>query len=332
MVLALALLSGPATAFTPFAVEGEPLLEPAVPVYENPAPAATSADRIRVAFYNIEMFTDGIRDGRTRTPENVLAQAQGAAGIVEEINPDILIVAEIENASVLSMLNAALTEPYPVGHIVQFGTGGRRAEKMNIAMLSRFTPESVHEIDFGPLTGPGRPTRGVFRAIFDLGDQHFLLVYASHLKSNWGKADRNYSQRYHGMKLMLDDKRALVAAHPGRTWEVMYLGDVNTDPAIESFADDPTLGVIGHWHDMWAEHPDVATIITVPTRYGDPYREFPPALFDRILVHPGLREAPWSVTMPGVLAKGTETNDVNTLPGQGGHISDHYPIFIDAVR
>ncbi|HMO50002.1 MAG TPA: hypothetical protein PKE26_04140 [Kiritimatiellia bacterium] len=318
--------------FTPYPYHGEPLVEEAVLAFRHASAAAGPTNRLRVAFYNIEMFFDGIRDGKHRDEAVARNQARGAGELIDEIGADILLIAEIENERALGYLNEALENPYPKGYIVQFGTGGSRREKMNIALLTRYRPESVHEIDFGPLTGEGRPTRGIFRAVFDLGDGHALLVYASHLKSNWGKKMRNYSQRYHAMHLLRDDAARMVAAQPERQWEMVLLSDVNTDPLLPEFADDPTLRVLSDWHDLWLEHPDSATIITVPTRYGDPAKEFPPALFDRVLVNPGLREAPWTVSLPGLIPHGVETGNVQVLPGHGAHISDHYPVFIDIER
>jgi hypothetical protein len=61
-------------------------------------------------------------------------------------------------------------------------------------------------------------------------------------------------------------------------------------------------------------------------------REFPPALFDRVVVQPELRVKPWQTSLPSVIMKGTEVNDVNVLPGQGDHVSDHYPIYLDILK
>jgi len=316
-----------------FGFSGEPATESAITVFTAPESVPFAGDQVRVGFYNIEMFTDGIKDGKNRTEALAVKQAEGAARIIEKMNPDILLISEIENARALDYLNAALQTPYPHGHVVLFGTGsGQQDEKMNIAMLSRIAPESVHEIDFGRLSGPGRPTRGIFRAEFDLGEQHYLLVYSLHLKSNYGNRQRNYAQRVNAMRILEQDALKMIESHPGRQWEMVVLGDFNTDPQDAKLADDPTLKVLSGWSDLWTEHPDLSSVHTVPTRRGDRMREFPPVIFDRILVHPGLREKPWDASIPGVIMEGAETNDVYEIPGKGRHVSDHYPVYIDISR
>jgi endonuclease/exonuclease/phosphatase family metal-dependent hydrolase len=313
--------------------EGEPLLEPVAAAITPVEPLDSQIpDRLRVGFYNVEMFTDGIKDGKNRTEASATNQAAGAATISAELKADLLFISEIENGRVLGYLNDNLPEPYPYGYIAQFGTESGRIEKMNIALLSRLTPEEVFEVDFGPLRGRYRPTRGVLGAVFDLGDGHALLAYGTHLKANWGDRQRNYAQRVNAMRLIRADAERRLAAAPDRNWEVVLLGDFNTDPLMESFADDPTLKVLADWDDLWSGHLDISDLYTVPTRRGDPMREFPPALFDRILVHPGMRESPWVTSLPGVIMKGTVTEDVTVLPGQGAHVSDHFPIYIDLRR
>ncbi|MGA1193457.1 MAG: endonuclease/exonuclease/phosphatase family protein [Kiritimatiellia bacterium] len=314
------------------ASEGEPLLQEAEVAFKDPSAGPIDQNGVRLAFYNIEMFTDGIKDGKYRNEELALTQARDAAGIIDELAADILVFSEIENARALRLLNESLAEPYPNGYVVTFGSGGSRVEKMNAAMLSRFAPESVNEIDFGPLTGPGRPTRGIFRAIFSLGEDRYLLLYAAHLKSNWGSVDKNYAQRYHAMTALQADLRTLREAYPDRVWESVLLADFNSEPGNERFAGDPTWSVLEDWVDLWAEHPDVDELHTLPTRSGDPELNFPPALFDRALVQPELREAPWITSLPSVIARGSDTNNIHTKPGNNGHVSDHYPIYITLTR
>lgn len=311
---------------------GEVLIEPALVAFSNDQALAAPAGQIRVAFYNIEMFTDGIDDDAWRTAELARNQARDAGAIVDELNADILLISESENERVLAMLNESLARPYANGFVAAFGSGGARPEKMNIGLLSRLRPASVDEIDFQPLTGEGRPTRGLLRVTYILDEQHGLLIYATHLKSNFGKKQKNYSQRYHAMRLIKEDIERFVAAHPEKAWEKMIIADFNSDPATPRFADDPTWQVLTDWRDLWREHPQAATIHTIPTRYGDAKLQFPPALFDRVLVHPALREAPWTVSLPSVIARGTVTSDVHVKPGQDGHVSDHYPIYVDLVR
>lgn len=312
---------------------GDPLRTDLLPALSSEGVAAkVGSDSLRVAFYNIEMFTDGIKDGQNRTEARAANQARGAAAIIKKLDADILLISEIENARILNILNGDLDHPYAAGFVTDFGTDSGRTEKMNIGLLSRYEPLSVTEIDFGPLRGPGRPTRGILRSVFDLGDHHRLAVYATHLKANYGERNRNYSQRRNAMDMIRDDAANIEASQPDITWEVVVVGDFNTDPVNAQFKKDPTLAGMEGYEDVWSRQPDVAKIVTVPTRHGDPYREFPPALFDRILVGSALADHPWVAGKPGVLPEGTETENVKVLPGEGKHVSDHYPVYLDLDR
>lgn len=312
---------------------GRPLVEEAALAFtQSVASARTVSDTLRVGFYNIEMFTDGIKDGKKRNEDLARNQAKGAGPIIDALSADVLLLSEVENGRVLQWINESLETPYPAGYIVQFGSGSGRIEKMNLGLLSRVPVSSVHEIDFGPMTGAHRPTRGLLRVVVPLdGDRH-LLIYAAHLKANWGDRARNFAQRVAAMEKVKEDVANMTARFPDRRWEMMVIGDFNTDPLLSDFEDDPTLRVLEDWTDLFSQHPDISDLHTVPTRRGDPMREFPPALFDRVLVDASLMDKPWQASLPGVIMKGTETGDITVRPGEGRHVSDHYPIYLDLLR
>lgn len=291
---------------------------------------ARGHERIRVAFYNIENFSDGEGDGADRTPERVTAQARDAAELIDEIQPDILFLAEIENAQALRILNTSLAKPFPFGWIARFGVEDGQTEKLHAALLSRFAPDEVVELDFGAMQGGGRPPRGALRAVFDLGDGHHLAAYTVHLKSNYGYRPRNMYKRKHALQPIAADAREL-KKQKGARWEILLLGDFNVDPESPEFEDDWSLAPLRGWADLWRGTPlDART--TVPTRYGDPEREFPPACFDRIFAAGDATNAPWRVSAPAVLQRGVHTKNVNVLPGDAGHVSDHHPVWVDLVR
>lgn len=305
-----------------------------ITVIHDPSRARRPGDRIRIAFYNIENYTDGERDGAERTPERVHAQTRDAARLISEIDADILALAEIENGTALARLNSALDEPFPFGWITRYGVEEDRREKLNHALLSRFPAIDLAELDYGPWRGRDRPPRGTLRAIFDLGENHRLAVYVVHLKSNYGQRALNRAKRRNGLLPVVNDARGLVAASASAPrpirWEVLVIGDFNVDPDLPEFADDPSLEPLAGWADLWrwagARRP------TVPTRYGDPAREFPPATFDRAYAWADATNPPWRVSMPEVFPRGVQVRNSFALPGDEGHVSDHYPIWIDLLR
>jgi len=309
---------------------GEVLLDPPKEAWSYPSKASPVGDRVRVAFYNIENFTDGEGDGPDRTEERIQAQARGAAELIDEMDADVLILSEVENVAAIKILNRALAKPYPFGWISAYGAEDWKNQKMNEAVLSRFPATELMELDFGHLAGSGRPTRGILRAGFDLGDGHELVVYGAHLKSNYGYRPRNISQRNNAMQIMAKDARALQKKSAGKV-ELLLLGDTNVDPEVPEFAGDWSMDPIRSWADLWLGKP-LHERTTIPTRYGDPAKEFPPASFDRIYAGGDATVTPWVVGAPGVLQRGVNTKNVNALPGEDGHISDHFPVWVDLHR
>lgn len=331
-VMAAGLLCGLAVrADEFFSYQGFPLRQVPAEVINDVASAHPVGDRLRVASYNTEHFTDGLDDGPGRTAEVVRRHAAGLARLVDRIAPDVLVLQEIENTNSVRALNAALAKPFPVAYITHLGEESHSADKLNLAVLSRLPVLAPREIDFGPLTGAGRPTRGLLRFALDLGGGHRLLVYDLHLKSNFGNKPRNIAQREAALSMLREDAEALAKKQPQYQWEMMALGDTNVDPEVPEFASDSSFRPLAGWVDIWLGHPMPARA-TMPTRRGDPALEFPPATFDRIFVSPALTNAPWVVRGPGVIQEGCDTNNILALPGTGVHTSDHFPVYIDLAR
>jgi len=299
-----------------------------VRVFYDKEEMQVSGPRIRVSSYNVEQFSDGVNDG-DRTRYGAGRQAHLAAGIVEEFNPDILVLQEIENEKALCIFNLAFGRPYPLGYITRFD---RESCRLNIAVLSRIPLKGVRELDFSGLKGDGRPPRGVLSFYVPLSARRVLLVYVVHLKSNWGDREKNESKRYNALKLITEDLRGLRVRYPQYTWETMIIGDMNVDPEGKNFRRDPSLEPLRSWIDLWSGIP-LKDRLTLPTRFGDPQRQFPPVTFDRIFVTRELRELPWRTRRPRVLQKGVDTKDINAVGGKSKtHASDHYPVYVDVVK
>lgn len=318
-------------AAEPLTFSGRYGIEKPQQVLSDTQGVASVSYRLRLSSYNLQDFTDGVRDGEARTLDRVARQARGAATLLDEINPDIAVFQELENGDVLRRINAGLSRPFPLGYITSFHARGNQDSKLNIGVLSRVPVSSLREIDFEHLEGVGRPPRGLLSFVVNLGDKHRLLVYGVHLKSNWGDGQKNRFQRYHALRMLREDADKVVAQNPSFVWEILMLGDMNIDPEAPGFKDAKTLEPLKGWMDLWKGRP-LAERMTLPTRYGDPTQEFPPITFDRFFASPELQAEPWVVQRPQVLQRGVDTN-ISVVSGQNDvHVSDHYPVYIDLLR
>lgn len=318
-----------ATAERAYDFTGEPLIEPARPMEARAEPLKALGNRVRIVSYNIQNFEDGVGE-KNRTPEDAQKHAAMAGAIIDKLDADIVILEEVENTAALKLLNDALAKPYPVGFVSDYGTG-RRRDKLNDAFLSRIPVADTHVLDFGPLDGDGRPTRGAIRFSVDLGGGDMLLVYAVHLKSNYGVRSRNIAQRKNALALIRADADRIRREKPDARWEVVVAGDFNVDPDLEEFKNDESMQPLADWNDLWLGRP-IEERATIPTRLGNPAEEYPPASFDRFVVSPDLSKAPWRAGKLVALQEGSDTNNVYTKPGHGTHVSDHYPVYLDIEK
>lgn len=294
---------------------------------------APVGDRLRLASYNLQDFTDGRGDGDLRTPERAQRQARNAAALLEEIDPDLVVIEEVENERALLLLNYEFKTPFPAAFIARFAPGDDQGQqKHNIALLSRVPVVGLRELDFGRLEGAGQPPRGVLSFIVELGDRHRLLLYGVHLKSNYGEAPKNIARRWYALDIVRNDAERIRSKYPEYDWEIVIAGDMNVDPESTGFAGDKSLEPLKGWLDLWQGRP-LAERVSLPTRRGDPLQEFDPVTFDRFHASSELRRGPWIAGLPQVLQKGCDTNNVQALAGESNlHVSDHYPVYVDLAR
>ncbi len=285
---------------------------------------------IRIASYNLENFRDGFEDPPEFSENRVAGHAKGAAAIIAKINPDVLVLQEVENKYALRLLNNTLAEPYLSGYITFFRFSWGDVDPLNIAVLSRIPLKQVRTIRFSRTNGAVRPVRGLLTFEIDAGPHHRLLVYGLHLKSNFGDAHRNQLQRQRALEILDADARNVLRNDPENEYEVVVIGDTNVDPDNAQFAKDPSFTPLSAYLDLWHGR-SIEERTTCPTRVGDPALLFPPACFDRVFVTTNLMTAPWIAGPPHVLQEGTRTNDVHVLPGDEGHVSDHYPVYFDVT-
>lgn len=315
----------------PLSMVGAPEVRPAQVAFVKKDLYAEPAPQWRIVSYNIQDFSDGVDDGDKRTVAEARRQARTVAGLIDEMAPDLLVLQEIENAAVLELINSYVARPFASGYITAFGEGNQRWNKLNQAVLSRVPIRGATTIDFTPIEGRGRPTRGLLRFEMSPDDSLTLLVYVVHLKANWGDNERNIAQRRHALRLLREDAAEYVKTIKG-PYAVIVAGDFNVDPEVDSFKSDPSLEALNDMIDTWKGRA-LEERITVPTRRGDPAMEFPPVAFDRFYATEGLTHGPWTLGRPEVLMRGVDTGNVFRIAGEDDTTaSDHYPVYIDLIK
>ena len=55
-------------------------------------------------------------------------------------------------------------------------------------------------------------------------------------------------------------------------------------------------------------------------------------IFDRLFANDELAASPWKAGTTQNLPEGTDTKNSHTPPGTDGHVSDHYPVYVDIVK
>ncbi len=301
------------------------------PVIEAPDAAVELGEHVRVCSYNIENFADGYQDGPRRTTERQRRQAFFASEIIREIDPDILMIQEIENEQSLRWLNEYCNDRFSAGYITSFSRRGNRV-KLNLAVLSRIPIDQAMELDFGEMDFQNPPPRGLLRFMVSLGGNRRLLCYVTHLKSNWGSPEKNEAKRRNAMRILRKDMEQFVAEQTDTDWEILIAGDMNVDPENERFRNDRTLNPFSDYVDLWHGRA-ISERTTIPTRHGNSDFVFPPAAFDRMLVSPDLTQIPWKMSPLVSYQQGVDTEDNSAEPGDSRrHVSDHYPVYGDILR
>ena len=326
--LALVCVATAAHAYT-----GDVLFEPPVAVGNVPTNGPSVDARLRICSYNIQNFNDAKDDEKGRKKKHLKQQAKDAASVLKKIDADVVIIQEIENGDVLKLLNRNMGSAHTFNYITRFDYPEHRDAKLNIAVLSRLPLKDLMELDFSPLQGVDRPSRGVLRFSIELNKDERLLVYGVHLKSNRGEREENIARRASAVSAIRADIERMRRSEVDHEWHFMVAGDMNMDTDSDEFKDDDSLRSISGMVDLWSGRP-IEERTTHPKRTVRwKGKEYPAVAFDRFLVSPSLTQAPWTVGSAEALKEGVYLKNASVKPGtRAGHVSDHYPIYVDLFR
>jgi endonuclease/exonuclease/phosphatase family metal-dependent hydrolase len=207
--------------------------------------------------WNTHDFFDDVQDNATDTVLSATAfkkKVQTIGGVIKGLNPDVVMLAEIENQNVLDTLNtSALGGKYTSRKIFV----GNDPRGINVALLSTIEPDEVisHAGDTFTKTGTPGPSYKYSRDCLEVHltvNGRKLVLLGVHFKSKATPDD--------------PDKRLAEAQH------TRAIADALT-------AKDPTLGVLvlGDYNDESATAPWNAVAGKKPDLYSDATAQAPTA-------------------------------------------------------
>ncbi len=295
-------------------------------------PPATSA--FRVVAFNAEWLFDGVNDSIDHwgSPARAQAHLESVADVLRPLDADYISLAEVEDAAMLSKLDALLGN----GYSQIFVQGTDTSTGQDVAALSTLAPlQTPSRTDeraaypvAGSLLGCGSGSYGVsknYSADFDLAGTPVTII-GTHLLAYPDRCDRSI-QREAQATVLADLAREALA----RGREVILLGDLNDfDPiALDAAGNRPSSRVLPILKDLdptveGDELVNVCATLPQEDRYTDWYDrngngiddgKLEHSQIDFILVSRGLADRVAYVTIAHTTAAGA--------------VSDHWPIVMD---
>lgn len=255
--------------------------------------ATAQAGPLRVAAWNVEWFP-----GRSPepTPEAVAAQIPLVQQGIAKLNPDILLVSEVQSWKAMEL--ALAKTPGLRIHVVSAYASQDTGElwKQQLAIASKLPCLAAWAEPFRP-TIPGL-SRGFAFAALEEPTGKLILVYSVHLKSNRSRNDReaeiNFIQRDESAELILEHVASMRRTmFRGREIAgVIVGGDINTDH--DGKFGDRVVEILaqGGFQNTWDKTPREKRL----TWLGNP--QFEPTPFDYIFLQGFPRVQASLVPMP----------------------------------
>jgi endonuclease/exonuclease/phosphatase family metal-dependent hydrolase len=188
---------------------------------------------LTLATWNVENLFDAVDDPhnpgddeftpggwRTWTAERYSLKLRHLADLIAHINADLLCLQEIENRLVLDNLVTVLRDAYNLDypHIIHREGGDHRG--IDVAILSRYEPESVRWI------APVKGQRDTAIARFAAGGAPFVVL-VNHWKSRWGSQAKATQIRNTQARSVRAEVDGLLAQEPATG--ILIVGDFNDD-------------------------------------------------------------------------------------------------------
>lgn len=196
---------------------------------------ALTGTPVKVLNWNVHNFYDTVDDPASQdydamTQAEFQARVESATAVISGIDPDVLVLQEVENETVLTALNDALGNKYPTQHIVQ----GNDPRGVDIAALSKlpFTDVVSHLDESFVVEGTQGPsfnfTRDLLEYHFTVGNQKVVLLGVHYKAKGTPTSPDNPDKRLAEAQKTRAVADALTTADPNLA--VVILGDCNDTP------------------------------------------------------------------------------------------------------
>lgn len=244
------------------------------PPRASPAPQASAAHSVTVAFWNIQWFP-GRRPNATRSEES--RQINAVHTDITQLNADIIGMEEVRDFVRAGVAVAPLVG-FKVDVCANFPPREGQNEAQQVAIASRLQPLSAWAEEWRT-NGAMTPPRGFAFAAYEIAPRQLFLVYGVHLKSNRGDVRENIPLRQESIRQLRSHMNAMESAYSKLgtiTWIVG--GDFNSSLDDPRFATETTLRTLINNGFAWSwQAVPLGLRTTVP-----PDKDFPAACFDHI--------------------------------------------------
>ncbi len=296
-----------------------------------PSPATST---FRAVAFNAEWLFDGVNDSTNHwgSPARAQAHLQGVADVLRPLDANYISLAEVEDAAMLSKLDALLGN----GYSQIFVQGTDTSTGQDVAALSVLAPlEAPGRTDeraaypvAGSTLGCGSGSYGVSKnywADFDLAGTPVTIIGA-HLLAYPDRCERS-TQREAQATVLANLAREALA----RGREVIVLGDLNDfdGAALDAAGNRPSSRVLSILKDLdpAAEGDELVNVCaTLPQedRYTDWYDRDGDGVDDGAREH---SQIDYILVSRALAERVTYVTIAHTTPA--GEVSDHWPIVVD---
>lgn len=202
--------------------------------------AKPPAQSVKIVNWNVHNFVNDVLDSNVLAEEidtNWLTHKTDIARVLRELDPDIVMLQEIENGAVLEALNAELDDAFPFLVLYQ----GNDPRGINIALLSKIevvlakTHRSEKFKKIGDPQGPAyRYARDCVEVHIKVGERPVVLLGVHYKAKENDNPDKRLAEAQH-TRAIADQ---LAEEDPERA--IVILGDFNDTPGSSPY--DWTLG------------------------------------------------------------------------------------------